>query len=1315
MPDVQPPAISYPADLPITGRREDLLRVIRDHQVVIVAGETGSGKSTQIPKLCLELGRGTDGWIGHTQPRRVAARTIAERVAEELGTDLGGVVGSAVRFDDRVGPDTRIKVMTDGILLAELQRDRDLRRYDTLIVDEAHERSLNIDVLLGHLKRLLPRRPDLKVIITSATIDTARFAEHFGTPEQPAPVLEVSGRSFPVELRYRPYGGLHPADEGDDVIDDDRDQVEAVRDAVLELAREGPGDVLVFLSGEREIRDTADALAKLTLAGKPLAGTEILPMYARLSAAEQHRVFESHRGRRVVLATNVAETSITVPGVRYVVDAGTARVSRYSHRLKVQRLPIEAVSQASANQRAGRCGRVAPGICIRLYSEDDYLARPEFTDPEILRTNLASVILQMTDLGLGDVATFPFLDPPDPRAIRDGVLLLEELDALPPDQPADRRRLTKVGRKLARLPIDPRMARMVVEADHQHCVREVLVIAAALSIQDPRERPTGEEQAAAEHHKRFAVPGSDLLALVKLWDHLAERRRALSSNQFRRECRAEHLNFLRVREWIDLHRQLTRAAAKLDIRPEATPTDDGDGGAGDAHPDQVHRAVLAGLLSHIGMKEKPDDKAGSKAAGQGGGRDRARDRPRESREFRGARGAKFQIAPGSDLARKPPAWVMAAELVETNRLWARMAAAIQPEWAEDLGAHLVKHSYGEPRWDERSGRAVTTEQVTLYGLPVVSGRRVGYDRVDVADARDLFIEHALVRREWDSPHTFLTHNDEVLEAAQAVGDRFRRADTFVADQALFTFYDDRVGPEVVSGRHFDRWWKQARREQPALLDLTVDDVLRTEAVPEGLDLHDYPDTWTQGDLILPLTYRFEPGHDLDGVTVRIPLAVLNQVEPWDFDWQVPGLRRDLVDALVRTLPKDLRRQLSPLGETVTRAADALSVQDRPVTEALADLLTDQTGVRIAASAFDARRVDPHLRVTFAATDGTGPDAEVVALGKDLDALKRLVGGRVRAAIADSLATAGGGTASDTAADSGIERTGVVRWDLGELPEVVHTTVDGHRVAGYPALLDRGDSVDVKVFSTPEIATKVMAVGLRRLLLLSVPVGVRGLEGGVPNRVRLALAAHAELTLGSLLRDCINAAADQVIRDHRSATGGAVVRDGAAFDALVDRARADLRATAASALAHAGRLVVTAVELDQRLDEVVAPAVADLVADARAHLRRLVHPGFVTVSGLHRLTDLDRYLAALAHRIDRIGEAPTRDRRHLAEVTAVEADHAKLLAALRPSQITPRVVEVGWMLEELRVSLFAQSVGAKGSVSPKKITRELDALFAGDLD
>ena len=1341
MPSV-PPAITYPADLPITARREELLEVIAANQVVIVAGETGSGKSTQLPKLCLELGRGTNGWIGHTQPRRVAARTVAERVAEELSTDLGGTVGYAVRFTDRVGEDTAIKVMTDGILLAELQRDRDLRRYDTIIVDEAHERSLNIDVLLGHLKRLLPRRPDLKVIITSATIDTARFADHFCTDDRPAPVVEVSGRSYPVEIRYRPYGGLHPADEGDDVIDDDRDQVTAVCDAVMELTREGPGDVLVFLSGEREIRDTADALTKETLTGRPLAGTEILPMYARLSAAEQHRVFEAHRGRRVVLATNVAETSITVPGVRYVVDAGTARISRYSHRLKVQRLPIEAVSQASANQRAGRCGRVAPGICIRLYSEDDLLARPAFTDPEIQRTNLASVILQMTNLGLGDVARFPFLDPPDPRAIRDGVALLEELDAVVADRDGDRRRLTKVGRQLVRLPIDPRLARMVVEAQRQGCVREVLIIAAALSIQDPRERPTDQEQAAAEAHGRFKVPGSDLLSLVRLWDHLSERRDTLSSSRFRRECRDGFLNYLRVREWIDLHRQLARAAATLDIKPSET----GNGG-GHAHPDRVHKAILAGLLSHVGMLERPDDKAQGRQLNRG----RGQSGQRQSREYRGARGSRFQIAPGSGLARKPPGWVMAAELVETNRLWARQVAAIEPEWAEDLGAHLVKRSYGDPRWDERSGRAVTTEQVTLYGLPIVTGRRVGYDRVDRDEARDLFIEHALVRREWDSPHPFLVHNDEVMEEAQAMGDRFRRANTFVDDHTLFEFYDDRVGPDVVSGRHFDRWWKQARRDQPTLLDLTVSDLLEPEAVPDGLDPADFPDTWVQGGLSLSLSYRFEPGHDLDGVTVRIPLAVLNQVEPWDFDWQVPGLRADLVNALIRTAPKDLRRQLSPLTPTIERAVAAVKHQDRALVEVLADVLSEQTGIRVGADAFNHRRVDDHLRITFAATEGTGPAAELVAIGKDLDDLKRLLGSRARAAMAEALArsaakhqahhapspeagsdptitgertngprpspsdgqpmTAASPNAVDGAPSAvGVERKGVTGWDFGDLPVAVHSEVDGHRITGYPALLDRGESVDIKVFSTPEIASKIMAVGLRRLLLLSVPVGIRGLEGGVPNRVRLALAADDDLSLGLLLRDCINAAADRVIADH-----GEDVRDEPAFETLVRRARDHLRQMATTALADTGRLVVTAAELDRQLERLTSPTLADLVADARAHRRRLVHPGFVTEAGISRLADVDRYLQALGHRIGRIAEAPARDRRHLAEVAAVEADHAKLLAALRPSQVTPRVKEVTWMIEELRVSLFAQTVGTRGPVSAKRITRELDTLFAGHLD
>ncbi len=880
--------LTYPDSLPITERRDELLAAIRDHQVVIVAGETGSGKSTQLPKLCLEAGRGVDGMIGHTQPRRVAARTIAERVASELGSKLGDDVGYTVRFTDQVSDGTLVKVMTDGILLAEIQRDRMLRRYDTLIIDEAHERSLNIDFILGYLKQLLPQRPDLKVIVTSATIDTARFAEHFATEVShgagptvtvPAPVIEVTGRTFPVEMRYRPL-----VDDDPDI--EPRDQVQGIIDAVEELSHEGPGDVLVFLSGEREIHDTADALRRLDL-----RSTEVLPLYARLSAPEQHRIFERESmggpGRRIVLATNVAETSLTVPGVRYVVDTGSARISRYSRRLKVQRLPIEAVSQASANQRAGRCGRVAPGICLRLFSEEDFDARPEFTDPEILRTNLASVILQMTNIGLGDVARFPFVEPPDRHAIRDGYGLLDELAALQP--PVDGvkdgpRELTKVGRSLARLPVDPRLGRMVLEADRLGCVREVLVIASALSIQDPRERPKDKPEQANEFHNRFKVDGSDLLSIVALWDYLRERQRELSGNQFRRMCRKEYLNYLRVREWMDLFSQLRRIAGQLKIRPTTE----------ESHPDHIHQAVLAGLLSHIGMRD------------------------RETREFIGARQSRFVIAPGSALTRRPAPWVMAAELVETNQLYARRVAKIDPKWAERAGAHLVKRAYENVRWDPKGGRAVATEQVTLYGLPVVSDRTIGYDRVDAAEARAWFITKALVERDiadeaWIGRQKFLGRNAEFLERIRRMAARVRRLE-LIDDETLFEFYDDRVGADVTSVRHFDKWWKATRRERGDLLDLT-DDVLSGRG--HGVRIADYPDTWRQrrGDTVieLPLTYKYGPGEPLDGVTVHVPLSGLNQVTPAGFDWQIPGHRPDVVATLIRSLPKEVRRRLNPIG------------------------------------------------------------------------------------------------------------------------------------------------------------------------------------------------------------------------------------------------------------------------------------------------------------------------------------------------------------------------------------------------------------------
>ncbi|MDR3079376.1 MAG: ATP-dependent RNA helicase HrpA, partial [Streptomyces sp.] len=850
------PAVTYPEQLPVSQKKDAIAEAIRDHQVVIVAGETGSGKTTQIPKICLELGRGVRGMIGHTQPRRIAARTGAERVAQELDTPLGEAVGWKVRFTDQVNPDaTFVKLMTDGILLAEIQTDRELRAYDTIIIDEAHERSLNIDFLLGYLAQLLPRRPDLKVVITSATIDPERFSRHFGD----APIVEVSGRTYPVEVRYRPL--LEENGE-----DSDRDQITAITDAVEELMGEGKGDVLVFLSGEREIRDTADALTK-----KQYRFTEILPLYARLSHAEQHRVFQPHTGRRIVLATNVAETSLTVPGIKYVIDPGFARISRYSHRTKVQRLPIEPVSQASANQRKGRCGRTSDGICIRLYSEDDFESRPEFTDAEILRTNLASVILQMTAAGLGDIEKFPFIDPPDHRNIRDGVQLLQELGALDPAQKDPRKRLTDTGRKLAQLPVDPRLARMVLEAERNGCVREVMVIAAALSIQDPRERPSDKQAQADQQHARFKDETSDFLAYLNLWRYIREQQKERGSSSFRRMCKQEYLNFLRIREWQDIYTQLRTVAKQMGMHLAEQ----------DAPADHIHISLLAGLLSHIGLKDVKESKDSTPGARKDGGRN----------EYLGARNAKFAIFPGSSLFKKPPRFVMSAELVETSRLWARVNAKIDPEWVEPLAGHLLKRTYSEPHWEKDQAAVMAYEKVTLYGVPIVAQRKVNYGRVDPEASRELFIRNALVEGDWRTHHKFFADNRRLLGEVAELENRARRRDIVVDDDTLFDFYDQRVPEHVVSGAHFDSWWKRKRHEQPDFLDFEREMLIRESA--QAVTKADYPDSWRQGQLKFRVTYQFEPGADADGVTVHVPLQVLNQVTDEGFDWQIPGLREEL--------------------------------------------------------------------------------------------------------------------------------------------------------------------------------------------------------------------------------------------------------------------------------------------------------------------------------------------------------------------------------------------------------------------------------------
>ncbi|HUS44134.1 MAG TPA: ATP-dependent RNA helicase HrpA [Ilumatobacteraceae bacterium] len=1249
--------LTYPESLPITERRDEILAAIRDHQVVIVAGETGSGKSTQLPKLCLEAGRGVEGMIGHTQPRRVAARTIAERIAEELGSKLGDDVGYTVRFTDQVGDATLVKVMTDGILLAEIQRDRMLRRYDTLIIDEAHERSLNIDFILGYLKQLLPQRPDLKVIVTSATIDTERFAEHFATDGVPAPVIEVTGRTFPVEMRYRPLVD----DESDQP---DRDQVQGILDAVEELSHEGPGDVLVFLSGEREIHDTADALRQLNL-----RSTEVLPLYARLSSVEQHKIFErapmGGPGRRIVLATNVAETSLTVPGVRYVVDTGTARISRYSRRLKVQRLPIEAVSQASANQRAGRCGRVAPGICIRLYSEDDFDARPEFTDPEILRTNLASVILQMTAIGLGDVARFPFVEPPDRHAIRDGYGLLDELAALqaPVDGVKDGpRKLTKIGRSLARLPVDPRLGRMVLEADRLGCVREVLVIASALSIQDPRERPQDKREQANEFHNRFKVDGSDLLSIVALWDYLRTQQRELSGNQFRRMCRKEFLNYLRVREWMDLFSQLRRIAGQLKIRPTTH----------ESHPDHIHQAVLAGLLSHIGMRD------------------------RETREFIGARQSRFVIAPGSALTRRPPPWVMAAELVETNQLYARRVAKIEPKWAERAGAHLVKRAYENVRWDPKGGRAVATEQVTLYGLPIVSDRVIGYDRVDEAQARAWFITKALVERDiadeaWVGRQQFLTRNTEFLEHLRRMAARVRRLE-LVDDEMRFDFYADRVGPEVTSVRHFDKWWKAERHRRPELLDLT--DELVAGGRGHGVRLADYPDVWTQqrGSAVieLPLTYRFAPGEPLDGVTVHVPLSGLNQVSADGFDWQIPGHRPDLVTTLVKSLPKEVRRQLIPLGETIDAVLGHMVIADPTagaLVDALALVVNEVAHVNVNGASFVTSVVPNHLCVHFVVSDDEGT---VHAVGDDLDVIKAQLAGSVRESIA--------------AAAPIEERRGIVSWDVGDLPRVVESTDREMDVKAYPALLDVGDSVALRVVTTPELQQRIMRGGVRRLLLLNGAPTRSSIVRKLDNADRLAIAA-GDIDLGEVSGDCVAAAVDRVMSDH-----GALPWTEAEFESLRRAVRDTAPGLAANALHKAAKVIGAASEARARLARLHAAALRPSVDDANLHLGRLVHAGFVLGAGIDRLDDIERYVRAIIYRLDHLAGTGGRDERRLAEVLPLEQRYANIVDTAGPGKLSPDLVDVRWQLEELRVATFAQPLMVKrpgqAAVSAKRISATL---------
>lgn len=1224
---VQNPIV-FPESLPVSQRKVEIQKLISEHQVIVVAGETGSGKTTQLPKMCLELGFGNLGMIGHTQPRRIAARSVAARIAEELETELGGLVGYKVRFNDQISDNTQIKLMTDGILLAEIQNDRFLNQYSCLIIDEAHERSLNNDFILGYLKQLLPRRRDLKLIITSATIDVERFSKHFNN----APIIEVSGRTYPVEVRYRPV-----------VEEDDQDQLQGILNAVDELQAESRGDILIFMNGEREIRDTAEALQK-----QNLKHTEILPLFARLSAQEQNKIFHPSGLNRIVLATNVAETSLTVPGIKYVIDPGTARISRYSYRTKVQRLPIEPISQASANQRKGRCGRVSEGICIRLYSEEDFNSRPEFTHPEILRTNLASVILQMTALGLDDIEAFPFVDAPDKRHIQDGIKLLEELGAfeMVRTKAGEKRLLTRVGRQLAQLPVDPRLAKMILSAVNFGCVYEMMIIVSALSIQDPRERPQEKQQASDEKHRRFADKKSDFLAFLNLWYYLQEQQKALSKNQFRRQCQKDFLNYLRIREWQDIYHQI-----RLTVREMGLPIN-----SEKAEYQQIHTALLSGLLSHIGLKEA------------------------EKQQYLGARNAHFAIFPNSVLFKKQPKWVMAAELVETSKLWGRMVAEIEPEWIEPLAEHLIKKSYSEPRWSKSRGAVIADEKVTLYGVPIVAARPVNYGAIDPTVSREIFIQSALVEGGWNTKHKFFKENQRLVQEVEELEHKSRRRDILVDDRTLFEFYDQRIGTEVVSQKHFDTWWKKAQQKDPELLNFERSFLINDDA--EQVSKLDFPNFWHQGNLKLKLTYQFEPGTDADGVTVHIPLPLLNQVEMTGFDWQIPGLREELVIALIKSLPKSYRRNFVPAPNYAQAFLSRAVPLEKPLLDTLIYELRRMTGVTVEAEHWNWEQIPSHLKMTFRVVDENG---KKIAESMNLDELKFNLKDRVQESIS-------------AVADDGIEQSRLHIWSFADLPQCYEQKQRGFSVKAFPAIVDEKDAVGIKLFETEFEQSVAMQQGLRRLLLLNVPSPIKYLHEKLPNKAKLGLYFTPFGRVLDLIDDCIACAVDKLIADF-----GGFVWDEAGFEKLRDFVRENLNEVTVDIAQKVEQILTLTYQLNQRLKGKMDFTMAFALSDIKSQLASLVYQGFVQKSGYDRLPDLQRYLQAIDKRIDKLAQDVNRDRAAMLRVEQVQQAYQQLLAKLPKSKpISDEVAEIRYMIEELRVSLFAQQLGTKYQISDKRI-------------
>ena len=1226
------PKVSYPDALPVSQKRDEIAEAIANNQVVIVAGETGSGKTTQLPKICLELGLGSRGLIGHTQPRRLAARSVATRIAEEINTALGESVGFKVRFADAINENSYIKLMTDGILLAELSSDKYLNQYDTLIIDEAHERSLNIDFILGYLKEVLQKRRDLKVIITSATIDVERFSKHFND----APVIEVSGRTFPVETRYRPL-----------VRDDsqDLDITEGIFAAVEELMAEGLGDILIFMNGEREIRDTAEQLNK-----QNYRDTEILPLYARLSYGEQSKVFKSHVGRRIVLATNVAETSLTVPGIRYVIDPGTARISRYSYRTKVQRLPIEPISQASANQRQGRCGRVGPGICIRLYDEQDFINRPEFTDPEILRTNLASVILKMLSIGLGDIGGFPFIQPPDDRHIKDGFLLLEELTAV--SKIKGQLKLTHLGRELAQLPVDPRLARMVIEAKKLGSLQQVMVIAAGLSIQDPRERPLEKQQAADEAHRKYVDKESDFVSWLNLWQHVKGLQSELSSSQFRKKCKTEFLAYLRIREWQDLHSQLRQAVHDLKWKLN-------DNNADEVNYDSLHQSLLSGLLSHIGFKS-------------------------ENNEYLGARNRKFFVFPGSPLSKKGPKWIMAAELTETSRLFARSCAKIEPEWIEGLAGHLIKRNYNEPHFEAKQGSVVAFENQVLYGLTTVHKRKVQYGKIDPIEARDIFIRTALAEGELRTKEGFFVHNQQQLQQIEQLEHKSRRRDILVDEQALVDFYEPLIPSNVFSAATLYKWWNNEKKENPKLLHFDPEMLYKRDA--DHVSALDFPDNWIQGNLTLPITYQFEPGHDDDGVSVHIPIALLNQIENQGFDWIVPGLRHEKCTALIKSLPKTLRRNFVPAPDYAAAAVDAMKPFETDLLTAFCKQLLRMSGVKVSSEDFDLSQLTSHLKINFKVEDHKG---KLIQQSRNIETLQAELQGKVKQAIRH-------------VADSGIEKDNIESWNFGDLPKQFQQNRGHFEVKAFPALVDKIDSVSIKLFDNEHQAQLANRVGLRRLLLLNIPSPVKHLQQKLPNKAKLSMYFNPFGQVNILIEDIINAAVQQLL-DRKQLD----VRNQDEFDAAREWVRAELNETAEKIALQAEQILTLHQKIKKRIKGKISLDIAFAMSDIQAHLDRLVFKGFVEVTGWERLPDLNRYLKAIENRLDKLPVDPTRDRLQMQSINKVEkALEAQLAQVPKLSLIPEELLEAKWMLEEYRVSCFAQILGTKYSISEKRILIKL---------